>query len=63
MEDPVEACFAQFGENLDLDKLLEQVDAMLETTPQVSKEKEETIVPNPPRRNSSYYLKTSSISS
>jgi hypothetical protein len=36
MEDPLEACFAQFGEDLDLDKLLEQADAMLETTPLVS---------------------------
>jgi hypothetical protein len=35
MEDPLEACFAQFGEDLDLDKLLEQADAMLETTPLV----------------------------
>ena len=33
MEDPLEACFAQFGEDLDLDKLLEQANAMLETTP------------------------------
>jgi hypothetical protein len=29
MEDPLEACFAQFAEDLDLDKLLEQADAML----------------------------------
>jgi hypothetical protein len=50
MEDPLEACFAQFGEDLDLDKLLEQADAMLETTPLVSSEKEETIVPNPPKK-------------
>jgi hypothetical protein len=49
MEDPLEACFAQFGEHLDLDKLLEQADAML-TTPLVSSEKEETIVPNPPKK-------------
>jgi hypothetical protein len=33
-----------------LDKLLEQADAMLETTPLVSSEKEETIVPNPPKK-------------
>jgi hypothetical protein len=50
MEDPLEACFAQFGEDLYLDKLLEQADAMLETTPLVSSEKEETIVPNPPKK-------------
>jgi hypothetical protein len=49
MEDPLEACFAQFGEHLDLDKLLEQANAML-TTPLVSSEKEETIVPNPPKK-------------
>jgi hypothetical protein len=30
IEDPLEACFAQFEEDLVLDKLLEQVDAMLE---------------------------------
>jgi hypothetical protein len=35
---------------LDLDKLLEQADAMLETTPLVSSEKEETIVPDPPKK-------------
>jgi hypothetical protein len=50
MQDPLEACFAQFGEDLDLDKLLEQADAMLETTPLVSSEKEETIVPDPPKK-------------
>ena len=50
MEDPLEACFAQFGEDLDLDKLLKQADAMLEITSLVSSEKEETIVPNPPKK-------------
>jgi hypothetical protein len=41
IEDPLEACFAQFGENLDLDKLLEQADAMLELASlENSKEKE-----------------------
>ena len=35
---------------MDLDKLLEQVDAILETTPLVSSEKEETIVPDPPKK-------------
>jgi hypothetical protein len=48
MEDPLEACFAQFEEDLDLEKLLEQVDAMLEITPLVSSEKEE--IPNPPKK-------------
>jgi hypothetical protein len=51
MEDPLlEACFAQFGEDLDFDKLLEQANAMLKTTLLVSSEKEETIVPNPPKK-------------
>jgi hypothetical protein len=35
---------------LDLDKLIEQTDAILETTPLVSSEKEETIVPDPPKK-------------
>jgi len=40
IEDPLEACFAQFGEDLDLDKLLEQANAMLEFAPlESSKEK------------------------
>jgi hypothetical protein len=30
-----------------LDKLIEQADALLETTPLVSSEKEETVVPDP----------------
>ena len=50
MEDPLEACFAQFGEDLDLDKLLEQADAILETTPLESSEKEESVVPDPPKK-------------
>ena len=50
MEDPLKACFGQFGENLDLDKLLEQADLIIETTPLVSSEKEETIVPDPPKK-------------
>ena len=45
--DPLEACLAQFGEDLDLDKLIKQVDALLETTLLASSEKEETVVPNP----------------
>ena len=50
MEDPLEACFAQFREDLDLDKLLEQADAILETAHLVSSEKKETIVPDPPKK-------------
>jgi hypothetical protein len=50
IEDPLEACLAQFGEDLDLEKLMEQVDALLETAPLVSSEKEETTVPNPPTK-------------
>jgi hypothetical protein len=50
MEDPLEACFAQFGEDLDLDKLLEQADAILETTPLESSEKEEIAVSDPPKK-------------
>jgi hypothetical protein len=46
IKDPLEACLAQFSEDLDLHKLMEQVDALLETAPLVSKEKEETVVPN-----------------
>ena len=42
IEDPLEACLAQFGEDLDLEKLMEQADAILEIAPLVSKEKEET---------------------
>jgi hypothetical protein len=33
IEDPLEACLAQFGEDLDLDKLMELAEALLETTP------------------------------
>ena len=50
MEDPLEACFAQFGEDLDLDKLLEQADAILEIAPLVRSKKEETIVSNPSKK-------------
>jgi hypothetical protein len=48
IEDPLEACFAQFGD--DLDKLLEQTDAILESAPQESSETEETIGPEPPKK-------------
>jgi hypothetical protein len=50
IEDPLEVCLAQFGEDLDLEKLMEQADALLETTPLVSNEKEETAVPDPPTK-------------
>jgi hypothetical protein len=48
-KDPLEECFAQFGEDLDLDELLEQANALLEFAPLVSKEEEEGIVPEPPK--------------
>jgi hypothetical protein len=35
LEDPLEACLAQFGDDLDLDKLLEQADAILDPTTEV----------------------------
>jgi hypothetical protein len=50
IEDPLEACLAQFGEDLDLDKLMEQADALLENAPLVSKEKKETVVPDSPKK-------------
>jgi hypothetical protein len=50
IEDPLEACLAQFGEDLDLEKLMEQADALLETAPLVSKEKEEITVPDSPKK-------------
>ena len=48
IEDPLDACFPLFREDLDLYKLLEQADAILETTPLVSNEEEETTIPKPP---------------
>jgi hypothetical protein len=50
IEDPLEACLAQFGEDLDLDKLMEQAEALLETAPLESKEKKETPVLDPPKK-------------
>jgi hypothetical protein len=50
IEDPLEACLAQFGEDLDLDKLMEQAEALLETAPLVSREKEEMVVPDSPKK-------------
>ena len=35
LKDPLEACLAQFGDNLDLDKLLEQANAILDPTLEV----------------------------
>ena len=50
VENPLEACFAQFGEDLDLDKLFEQADAILETVPLVTSENEEITVLDPPKK-------------
>jgi len=50
IEDPLEASFAQFGEDLDLDKLLEQANAMLEFALQWSSKEEEVVVPEPPKK-------------
>jgi hypothetical protein len=41
IEDSLEACLAQFGEDLDLEKLMKQADALLETTPLVSSDGEQ----------------------
>jgi hypothetical protein len=50
IEDPLEACLAQFGEDLYLDKLMEQEKALLETAPLESKEKKETAIPDPSKK-------------
>jgi hypothetical protein len=50
IEGPLEACLAQFGEDLDLEKLMEQAGALLETAPLVSNEKEKTTVPDSPKK-------------
>jgi hypothetical protein len=50
IEDPLEACLAQFGEDLDLDKLMEKTEALLETAPLVSEEKKETVVLDSPKK-------------
>jgi len=49
-KDPMEACFAQFREDLDLDELLEQANAILKFAPLESKEEEEATVPEPPKK-------------
>jgi hypothetical protein len=46
MEDPLEVCLAQFGDDLNLDKLLEQANAILDSAPLESSEKEKIVVPN-----------------
>jgi hypothetical protein len=43
LEDPLEACLAQFGDDIDLDKLLEQADVILDPTPKWQTENGETI--------------------
>jgi hypothetical protein len=43
MEHPLQACLVQFGDDVDLDKLLEQTDAILDLTPEVRTENGETI--------------------
>jgi hypothetical protein len=50
IEDPLEACFAQFGEDLDLDKLLEQANAILEFAPLKSSETKKIATPEPPKK-------------
>jgi hypothetical protein len=50
IQDPLEACLAQFGEDLDLDVLLEQANAVLEFAPLESKKEEEAAVPEPPKK-------------
>jgi hypothetical protein len=50
IEDPLEACFAQFGEDLDLDKLVEQANAILESAPLVSSKNEKAAIPEPPKK-------------
>jgi preprotein translocase subunit SecA len=50
IEDPLEAYFTQFGEDLELDKLMEQAYAILKTASLVSSEKEETAVPDSPKK-------------
>jgi hypothetical protein len=48
-KDPLKACFAQFGEDLDLDMLLEHANAIVEFAPLESIEKEKAAVPEPPK--------------
>jgi hypothetical protein len=57
--DPLEACLAQFGEDLDLEKLMEQADALLETA--VRRRRQQYLIPR--RRNLSPYQIVLSTSS
>ena len=50
IEDPLEACFAQFGCDFDLDKLLEQADAILESALVVSSENGEIAILELPKK-------------
>ena len=50
IEDPLEACLTQFGDDLDLDKLLEQADAILDFAPLKSSENKEATVLEPPKK-------------
>ena len=50
IEDPLEACLAQFGDDLDLDKLLEQADAILESALLESNENKEAAISKPPKK-------------
>ena len=47
IEDPLEACLAQFGDDLDLGKLIEQEDTILQSALMESSKNKETIVPEP----------------
>jgi hypothetical protein len=42
LEDPLGECFAQFGGDMDLDRLLEQADALLDSTLEMKTENRET---------------------
>ena len=63
IEDPLEACLVQFGDDLDLDKLFEQTVAILKSALLESSEREKTTVPEPSRRNLSLYRTLLSVSS
>jgi hypothetical protein len=50
IKDPLEACLAQFGKDLDLHELLEQVEVILQLAPIESMEKEKVTVLEPPKK-------------
>ena len=50
IEDPLEACFAQFGDDLDLDRLLEQANPIFESAPLMGNENGETAALEPPKK-------------